>query len=409
MIPPHDQDAEDQDPGQRPPRRRVPPPRANPRRRTPPPSRASQPQRRLPRTPAEPEFVEVRPPPGPWRKLIGVLLVLGFVVAAALGGAYWWYRRQVDPPGPPGPEVSVVIPKGASTSGIGHVLEKAKVITNRTVFAFYVRRKKAGPFEAGRFVVRKHSDFDSVIRVLARGPVPPLITRVNIPEGLTLSELAAKLHDGVARFRPADMLAALGSGQVRSSFHAGAKGSWEGLLFPASYDVGARTELSTVLGQMAAKMEQVTRSEAIEQKAAQVAQKYGIRLTPYQALIVASMIQKEAGSAAEAPKVAAVIYNRLQRGLPLGVDATSRYEAIVTGRRIDFTSDSPFNTRRQKGLPPTPIAAPGRYAIHAALNPADGRWLYYVLTAPGKHTFAVTNADFLKAKEICKAKALGCG
>lgn len=353
--------------------------------------------------------MEVKPAPGPWRKVIGVLVVFGIVGAVVIGGGYWWYRRQVDPPGPPGRAVSVVIPKGTSTSGIGDVLEKAGVISNSTVFTFYVKRKKAGPFEAGRFVVRKHSDFDSVIRVLRQGPVPPRLTRVTIAEGLTVSELAARLHDGVPRFSPADFRQALSSGRVRSPLRPGARGSWEGLLFPAGYDVGARTDLVTVLSKMAAKMDEVTRSEAIGPKTFAIAQRYRIQLTPYQVLTVASMIQKEAGSPEEAPMIATVIYNRLQQGIPLGVDATSSYLAKVTGQKVDFSSTSPYNTRRQKGLPPTPIAAPGLYAIHAALNPADGPWLYYVLTEPRKHVFVVTNAEFLRAKEICKAKALGCG
>lgn len=351
----------------------------------------------------------MRAAPGPGRKLIGILLVFGIVAGVAIGGGYSWYRRQVDPPGPPGSAVSVVIPKGTSTSGIGDVLENAGVISNSMVFTFYVKRKKAGPFEAGRFVVRKHSDFDSVIRVLRRGPVPPRLTRVTIPEGLTLSELEVKLHDAVPRFGPDDVRQALAAGRVVSPLRPGPRGSWEGLLFPASYDVGARTDLVTVLSQMAKKMDDVTRAEGIGARAFAIAQRYRIPITPYQLLIVASMIQKEAGSAEEAPRIATVIYNRLQQGIPLGVDATSRYLAGVTGQKVDFTSTSPYNTRRQKGIPPTPIAAPGRYAIHAALNPADGPWLYYVLSAPRKHVFVVTNAEFLRAKEICKAKALGCG
>ena len=366
-------------------------------------------RRRLPRTPPDGEFIEVKAAAGPLRKLVGVLVVFGFVIGAALGGAYWWYRRQVDPPGPQGLSVSVSIVKGSSTNGIGKTLEKAGVIANSTLFTFYVRRKNAGPFEAGQFVLRKHSDFDSTIRILERGPVPPRFTRVNIPEGLTLSELTVRLHDGVARFRPTDVRAELGSGRIRSSLRTGAGGSWEGLLFPASYDVGARTELRTVLSQMAEKMEHITRLEGIGTRTAAVAKKYRIRLTPTQMVTVASLIQEEAGNTREAPKIATVIYNRLRQGIPLGIDATSRYLAKKSGKPIDFTSRSPYNTRRVKGLPPTPIAAPGRDAIHAALNPATGPWIYYVLTAPGRHTFAETDAQFLAAKEICKAKALGCG
>ncbi len=120
-------------------------------------------------------------------------------------------------------------------------------------------------------------------------------------------------------------------------------------------------------------------------------------------------MQEEAGSAEEAPKVARVIANRLQQGWALGIDATSQYLAGIEGGAVDFESDSPYNTRRQVGLPPTPIAAPGAYALEAAAAPEPGPWMYYVLTDPGVHTFVVTDAEFQEAKQICIAKDLGCG
>jgi UPF0755 protein len=137
------------------------------------------------------------------------------------------------------------------------------------------------------------------------------------------------------------------------------------------------------------------------------------KLTPYEVLIVASLIEEETKVDAERPKVAQVIYNRLRQGIPLGIDATSRYEAELEGRDrgdIDFTSDSPYNTRRQQGLPPTPIASPGRASIEAALNPADGPWIYYVLEdADGNHFFTDSNSEFITAKKRCKDAGLGCG
>ncbi len=376
---------------------------------TAPPGSSRKERRRLRRAPEDEEFIEVKADPGPWRKLIAILLVFAIVLGVLVGGAYWWYRRQVDPPGPPGAPISVVIAEGTSTSGIANELEHDRVIGNKTVFTFYVRRKNAGPFEAGRFVLRKNSDFDSVIRILERGPAPPQFTRVTIAEGLTVAETASKLHKGIPRFLPAQVSQALKSGAVRSSLRQGPTGSWEGLLFPARYDVGIRTDLTAVLNQMAAKMEQVTRAEGLGPASAAVAKQFRIQLSPYQTFIVASLIQREAANSSDAPKIATVIYNRLQRKVPLGIDATSLFLAKQTGKKIDFASPSPYNTRRQRGLPPTPIAAPSRGSIHAALHPTPGPWLYYVLTAPGKHTFAVTPAQFEAAKRICKAKGLGCG
>jgi UPF0755 protein len=136
-------------------------------------------------------------------------------------------------------------------------------------------------------------------------------------------------------------------------------------------------------------------------------------LTPYEVLIAASLIEEETKVDEERPMVARVIYNRLSQGIPLGIDATSRYEAELAGRdreSIDFESDSPYNTRRNAGLPPTPIAAPGRASIEAALNPAEGPWIFYVLEdAEGNHFFTDSNSEFLAAKERCRQAGLGCG
>jgi UPF0755 protein len=136
-------------------------------------------------------------------------------------------------------------------------------------------------------------------------------------------------------------------------------------------------------------------------------------LTPYEILIVASLIEEETKIDEERPMVARVIYNRLRDGIPLGIDATSRYEAELAGRDrgdIDFESDSPYNTRRVAGLPPTPIAAPGRASIAAALNPAEGPWIYYVLEdEAGNHFFTDSDSEFLAAKDRCREAGLGCG
>jgi UPF0755 protein len=140
--------------------------------------------------------------------------------------------------------------------------------------------------------------------------------------------------------------------------------------------------------------------------------------TPYEIVVIASLIQEEYGIVEEMPDMAQVIYNRLAIGEPLGIDATSRYEAELAGRDrndVDFESDSPYNTRRNAGLPPTPIAAPGRAALLAALNPTVGDYLYYVRdpnaerTPPGGHFFTSSFSEFNQVKAECEAANLGCG
>ena len=140
----------------------------------------------------------------------------------------------------------------------------------------------------------------------------------------------------------------------------------------------------------------------------------GLGVNPYEVLIVASLIEEEAALDEERAKIARVIYNRLDRSIPLGIDATIVY-ALGGDRELtlsDLAVDSPYNTRLVSGLPPTPISAPGRASIEAALQPAQGDWLYYVRTdesGVGSHTFTVTQEDFNEAVLICIERDLGCG
>jgi UPF0755 protein len=141
-------------------------------------------------------------------------------------------------------------------------------------------------------------------------------------------------------------------------------------------------------------------------------------MTPYEIVTIASLIEEEYGIPEEMGKIARVIYNRLEIDEPLGIDATSRYEAVLAGRDrddIDFESTSPYNTRRQVGLPPTPIAQPSRAALEAALSPEDGPWIFYVRdpdtsrTPAGGHFFTDSAREFENVKAECEEAGLGCG
>ncbi|MCB0975970.1 MAG: endolytic transglycosylase MltG [Acidimicrobiales bacterium] len=359
-------------------------------------------------------------PPG---KLPRWVLVLGGIVLvmALLGGSVkWWYDRQLDPPGGPGDNVAVQIPQGASTSGIGAILEREGVIPNSMVFNFYASRKGAGPFDAGAYMFRKNSSVDQALDVLAAGPtgrtVDSEVAKLTIPEGLTIEEIVARTSSKIPRLTARSLEAALKDGQVESALRPKGQKSFEGLLFPATYDIGPDRSAADVLSLLADEM--LTRVEGLDPEVAvrRVNARYGLDLDTYDLIKIASMVQAEAGGAEEAPKIAAVIYNRLAKksaAYTLGIDAVDEYGAALLG--VDVATfrrehpDDPYNTRKVAGLPPTPIGAPGDYALDAAFNPADGPWMYYVLTDPGVHTFAVTDAEFQAAKAICVRKRLGCG
>lgn len=353
-------------------------------------------------------------PSGP-RGWVVALVVAVLVVLVALGAGWFWYQRQVDPPGGPGRAVQVEVPPGSSTSAIGSILESRGVVANATVFSFYAGRKDAGPFEAGVYRLRENSDLDLVLSTLAEGPVAPTptsVTKVTIPEGYTVAQTLARIHEKVPRFSVADLQGALDRREVPSPYLPAGSTNYEGLLFPATYEVGPKTTPVELLTRMASEME--TRLGALDVPGAQarIKQEWGLDLTPYQLLTVASLIQAEAAVPADAPKIAAVTYNRLRDGMPLQYDATSAYEAVLQGRKptdIDLEKDSPYNTRTHPGLPPTPISAPGEFALEGALEPASGPWLYFVVTGEDEVTFTETYQEFLAAKDLCRKRNLGCG
>ena len=341
-----------------------------------------------------------------------VLLVLGVIATflVVLGAAgWWWYQRQIDPPGPPGEAVRVVIPSGTSTSGIGSILDGEDVIANGTIWNLYTSRKDAGPFRAGTYTLRKNSDLDSVIAVLEKGPTKATSSGAYLPAGLTVDELTTQLSKGVDRWSVDEIDAALRSGEVRSSLQPAGQSSWEGLLYPGTYTVSRRTELVAFLNDLASKMEKAVADQDPDPSIAAINEKWELDLSTYDVLTVASLIQREAGSEAEMPKIATVIYNRLADGERLGIDATSLYYAKQQGTDVDFSADTPYNTRTHDGLPPTPISTIDDAALRAALHPADGSWRYYVLVQKGKHLFTDDPDEFEKGRQLCIERDLGCG
>lgn len=359
------------------------------------------------------DLVEL-PREGSFPRWLIVVIVLLVVLGSVIGGVLWWYDRQLNPPGGPGDVVMVEIPQGSSIAGIGSTLDREGVISNSMVFNFYASRQEAGPFEAGVYELRENSSFDLALDTLAEGPTAPLSraqdVRVSIPEGLTVDQLLDRVADQVPRFEREELQAAVDDGAVETDLRPGDIGSYEGLLFPATYEVGSSTTEVEFLDQLAAEMSRRVAAADVDAARARILDTYGVEVDAYELLIIASMVQAEAGNEDEAPQIATVIYNRLSENMPLGIDAVDRYGAQLAGVSVDYEdTDAPYNTRRNAGMPPTPIAAPGDFALDAAFNPADGPWRYYVLTEERAHTFSVTLDEHNAATAICRDRDLGCG
>lgn len=342
------------------------------------------------------------------RRALFALVVVVILVALPLGG-WLWYSSQLGAASGPHTTVELVIPRGTGNAGIGEILARNSVIKNATAFAWHTRLKGSGPFEAGNFRFTTNLSVDDAIAVLAKGPVIPKIVKVTIPEGFRVDEIVERIHRDVPRFSTVELRKVLDSGAIVSPLLPPGTHDYEGLLFPATYDVGEKTTVTGLLQKMADTLADRVSTMGLEAGASQLA------VTPYKLVIVASLVQAEAGNPDEAPKIARVIYNRLAKGEPLGIDATSRYLSIISGDPVDFESTSPYNSRRNPGLPPTPIASPGDVALQAALHPAPGDWLWYVRDvnndAQGRpqHVFTSSAAEFEQAKRACHDAGLGCG
>lgn len=343
------------------------------------------------------------------RRGLAASLAVLVLIAAVVAGSFGWYHAQLSAAGGSHAPTLVTVPSGASTAQIGKVLASHDVIRNATAFAWHVRFSGNGPFEAGRYRFRLHSSVDDAITVLAAGPLAPEIVKVTIPEGYRIDQIVPRIHARVPRFSEAEIRAALNGRKVAAPLLPAGSNNYEGLLFPATYEVTEKTSVVDLLQQMADALSDRQATLGIDAGAAKLS------LSPYQLVIVASLVQAEAGNPDEAPKIARVIYNRLSHGQPLGIDATSRYLSIISGDAVDFESNSPYNTRRNTGLPPTPIGAPGDVALNAALHPADGDWLWYVRDvhndAQGRpqHVFTDSAEAFAEAKRACHDAGLGCG
>jgi UPF0755 protein len=336
------------------------------------------------------------------RKIMLIALVAVGVIVLLLAGVGFWVRGQIDP-GNPGDEVAFAIPDGATTTQVANLLEESDIITNSAVFRYYVRYKNAGPFQAGEYDgLRTNSAMDDVIERLGRGPVPPVFTTVTIAPGLRLEEVKARLLEDLPDLDAAELDAALS--QASSAFLPAGTTSLEGFLFPETYQLTeeeARDEVALV-NRLTSEFDAAVTELGYDQP-----NPWG--LTPYELVIIASLIEEETKVAEEQGMVSRVIHNRLEQGMTLGIDATLLYEVGHTDSltQSQLETDSPYNTRINTGLVPTPIAMPGRGALDAALNPAEGDWLYYVLAdTEGRHFFTADYDEFLAQKELSQEQGI---
>ena len=322
-----------------------------------------------------------------WPYVLGAVVLAGFITLALVAN---WYQRNVNPPGKPGAEVNITVAPGMSTGEIGQLLEAKGVITSASVFRYYVKFNGLGTVEAGDYTLRRKDDMATVVKVLEGGAKVDKGIPLTIPEGLTVPQVAQLV--GTLPGRSADgFLQAVASGTVTSRFQPPGTTSLEGLLLPETYFFAADDDETDILKRMVGAFDAVADRLGITTGAARLG------VTPYQAVIVASMVEREARVDEDRGKVARVIYNRVAAGMPLQIDATIQF-ALGKQKDVlldkDLEIDSPYNTYKIPGLPPGPIASPGEESLAAALDPTPGPWLYFVvIDKDGRHAFAETLAE----------------
>lgn len=335
--------------------------------------------------------------------IVAVFAVLGILVA----GTLVWATRQMNPSGEPGEKVaSIEIPSGSSFEDVAEILEENDVITSARVMGWYAKFNDVAPVKAGKYVnFRTNSSMSDAIDVLDEGPVPPENKVLTIIPGTWLSDAFVAINAAFPNISIQELELTMISGKITSDYHGDdPQASWEGFLLPETYqfDESATAEqiLQKLVDQFDATLDELGYDNAMATTGR----------SAKDLVIIASMVERETGDPPdERPKMARVIFNRLAEDTPTGIDATILYGLGRKGNeggltKTELETDGPYNSRTRPGLPPTAISLPSKQSLEAAIQPADGDWIYYVLKtqSPRTHVFTASYKEFQKAKEECQ-------
>lgn len=382
-----------------------------------------------------------------WRNIASNFLTLAIVLLIGVAAAVAWAKREFSGPGPSAVAQCVQIAPGASLNAVSNQLAAQGAISNAYIFragADYLGKSRDLKF--GSFLMQPGASMEEIVgTVTAGGPSTcgtEILIRVGVRENTVLlrdMNPQTGAYEEMARWnpdageRPTEIAQAQDRADVRLSLvMAEGVTSWqvvqamnaadfltgevaetpaEGSLAPDTYLLEKGADRNKILSQMAARQTAILTEEW-------EARPFGMPYeTPEEALIMASIVEKETGQAAERPQVASVFVNRLRQGMRLQTDPTVIY-GVTNGqgildrglRRSELDTTTPYNTYRIDGLPPTPIANPGRAAIRAALNPDETDYLFFVADGIGGHAFSRTldehNAAVARWREIERRQGL---
>jgi UPF0755 protein len=313
------------------------------------------------------------------------IAVLALVLAAAAGGAYYWLQLQFVRAGPGAQAVRVDVEPGSSLRGVlAGLHERGALVAPRPIELFLRLHGRKLKIKAGTYEIAAGASAAAVIDLLQSGRV--ILEALTVVEGSTFAELRRALASNSAVVAT---LAGKSDAEVMTAIEHPDEFP-EGRFFPDTYRFAARSTDVEILKLAYASMQRVL-AETWSERTANLP-----LATPYDALILSSVVEKETGLAAERPRIAGVFTARLRLGMRLQSDPTviyglgEQYDGEIHTR--DLTTDTPYNTYTRVGLPPTPIALPGREALRAAVHPEETGDLYFVATAAGDgaHHFSKT-------------------
>jgi UPF0755 protein len=348
-----------------------------------------------------PEYYEYQDHGRRWPFVL-LALVITFLVLA--GSGVMWVQHQVNPPGDPGPEVRLTVAPGMSNSDIALLLEREGIIASADIFKYYAKLTGIGSIEAGDYTLHKKSDLSDVKKVLEGGAAKAEDDRVTIPEGLTLARIAALVGEQLPGRSADKFLEVARGGTVRSQYQP-AGSSLEGFILPETYFVAKTDDETAVLRKMVDAFDKMATDLDLAGAASR------LKVTPYQVIVVASIVEREALIDDDRGKVARVIYNRLDQKMQLQMDSTVLYAINKEGKDNvtldDRKINSPYNTFIAPGLPPGPISQPGPKSLQGAVAPPAGDWLYFVTTdVSGRSSFTANYNQFLRDVAVCQSKGL---
>lgn len=344
------------------------------------------------------------------RKIVAIIAIVFVLIIGVVGlFGYNYVKGALKPLDPNATKtIAVEVPIGSSLSSISTLLEKKGVIKDARVFKYYAKFKNESQFQAGNYDLTQAMTFDELIESLKTGKVyrKPVFT-MTVPEGLTLEQIG-KVIEKKTPYTQKEFMNLVTSDTFVQQMMANypelvteavladnIRYDLEGYLYPATYSYyEEKPSLQAIVEEMVAAMNNVVKnySDVLAEK----------QMSVHQLLTFASLLEEEATAQTDRETIASVFYNRINEGMPLQTDPTVLYALGDHKDRVlyeDLEVDNAYNTYKNKGLPPGPIAGAGKTSIEASLNPSQTDYFYFLADKEGVNHFSKTYDEHLQKVE----------